>query len=167
MEGLHTSQCPAFKKREQTPNESYLSHPLFLPVSLRVSDFHIFSEAPREQQCLMNAFGRESRKCFKFCLMIQIWKWWQEGIQPLENNIFHYSLHSRGQIGCCYSSWPLINSCLFMNTLTTINIYFKIQNLAMKELGKWYYFLSNRSFTHRFLSSYWEREGTHQSCNNK
>lgn len=64
------------------------------------------------------------------------------GFDPLQNKTTRDSLHSRGQMGRRSSPGPPINSCLFTGTLTTINIYFKIQNLATEELGKWYYFLS-------------------------
>lgn len=51
-----------------------------------------------------------------------------------------------------------------MSTLRTINIYFKTEHVATKELEKWYYFLSNQVISYGYLFPYWESKGTHLSC---
>lgn len=88
----------------------------------------------------MSTFGRQLSHHTDLGVVVR-------GVRPLQNKTACYSLHSRGQMGRRSSPGPLINSCLFISTLTTINIYFKIQNLATEELGKRHYFLSKLILT--------------------
>lgn len=91
MEDLHTSN-DQFIRKGLSPSPCVC--PGFPPPPFHIPpcgmELNRLPEAPSGQQCLMNASGSEPRKCFKFCLILQIWEWQLEEMQSLKNNAVHY-----------------------------------------------------------------------------
>lgn len=91
MEDLHTSN-DQLSEKGSAPQPCVcpgFPSPRF-PVPPCGMELNRLPETPSGQQCLMDASGSEPRKCFKFCLILQIWGWQPEEMQNLTNNTVHY-----------------------------------------------------------------------------